>query len=121
MSRNRFQAIIQFLHCNNNETAVPHDQPGYDPLHKISPVIDILNQTFAENYRLNQDVCVDESSRVVGFKGRHQLKQYLSNKKAHKWGIKLWVLAESYTGYTHQIKVYKGRRNEARSENGGTK
>ncbi|CAG2252077.1 unnamed protein product [Mytilus edulis] len=116
MSRNRFQAILQFLHCNNNETAVPHDQPGYDPLHKISPVIDILNQTFSENYRLNQDVCVDE--RVVGFKGRHQLKQYLSNKKAHKWGIKLWVLAESYTGYTHQIKVYKGRRNEARSENG---
>jgi hypothetical protein len=46
-------------------------------------------------FRLSQDVCVDE--RVVGFKGRHQLKQYLSNKKTHRWGIKLWVLAESST------------------------
>jgi len=50
MSRNRFQLILQFLHCNN-ENAVLCDQPGYDPLHKIIPVLDVINQTFARNYR----------------------------------------------------------------------
>lgn len=60
--------------------------------------------------------CVDES--MVGFKGRHQLKQYISNKKARRWGIKLWVLSDSITGYTHHINVYKGRRNERHSPNG---
>jgi hypothetical protein len=59
---------------------------------------------------------VDE--RIVGFKGRHFLKQYISNKKAHRWGAKLFVLAESRTGYTHQVSVYKGRRNTARHPHG---
>lgn len=116
MSRNRFQAILQFLHCSDNLDVPEPGEEGYDPLHKISPVINILNETFGKNYSLNQDVCVDE--RMVGFKGRHQLKQYISNKKAHRWGIKLWVLSDSITGYTHHINVYKGRRNERRSPNG---
>jgi hypothetical protein len=51
MSRNRFQLILQFLHCNNNVDAVPCDQPGYDSLHKIIPVLDVINQTFARDYR----------------------------------------------------------------------
>uniref|UniRef100_A0A8W8NMG7 PiggyBac transposable element-derived protein domain-containing protein n=1 Tax=Magallana gigas TaxID=29159 RepID=A0A8W8NMG7_MAGGI len=44
--------------------------------------------------------------------------QYLSNKKAHGWGIKLWVLSDSIIGYTHHINVNKGRRNERHSPNG---
>ena len=47
---------------------------------------------------------------MVSFKGKHQLKQYVANKKAHQWGMKLWVLSDSNTGYTHQINVYKGRQ-----------
>jgi len=43
---------------------------------------------------------------------------YISNKKAHRWGAKLFVLAESRTGYTHQVSVYKGRRNTARHPHG---
>jgi hypothetical protein len=35
---------------------------------------------------------VDET--MVGFKGRHFLKQYISNKKAHRWDAKLFVMAE---------------------------
>ena len=29
---------------------MPCDQPGYDPLHKITPVLVVINQTFARNY-----------------------------------------------------------------------
>ncbi|CAG2210332.1 unnamed protein product [Mytilus edulis] len=116
MSRNRFQAILRYLHCSDNTTAVPRGQPGYDPLHKINPVVEFFNEVFELNYRLSQNIVVDE--RIVGFKGRHVLKQYISNKKAHRWGAKLFVLAESRTGYTHQINVYKGKRNTERHPNG---
>ena len=51
MSRNRFQAILRYLHCNDNATAVPRGSPGYDSLHKISPVIDFFNETFDNNYK----------------------------------------------------------------------
>jgi hypothetical protein len=51
MSRNRFQSILQFLHCNDNAGAPESGEDGYDPLHKISPVIDILNETFGRNCR----------------------------------------------------------------------
>ena len=40
------------------------------------------------------------------------------NKKAHRWGAKLWVLAESNIGYTHQVSVYKGRINIERHPHG---
>ncbi|XP_046329987.2 piggyBac transposable element-derived protein 3-like [Haliotis rufescens] len=107
MPRNRFQVIMRFLHCNDNSVAVPRGQPDHDPLHKIRPVLDLVNGSFANSHGLAQSVCVDE--RMVGFKGRHHLVQYMANKKAHRWGVKLWILAEAGTGYTHQVRIYKGR------------
>ncbi|KAJ8319548.1 hypothetical protein KUTeg_002896 [Tegillarca granosa] len=71
MRRNRFQNILQCLHCNNNENAVPRGQEGYDTIHKIRPVLNLLNETFSHHYRLGRDVTVDES--LVGFKGRNHL------------------------------------------------
>ncbi|XP_061170531.1 piggyBac transposable element-derived protein 4-like [Saccostrea echinata] len=90
-----------------------------DPNSFIMPDPDFREETGPVSFypgMLNRDVCVDE--RIVGFKGRHQLKQYISNKKAHRWGIKLWVLSDSTSGYTHHLNIYKGRRNERRSPNG---
>ncbi|CAG2247875.1 unnamed protein product [Mytilus edulis] len=58
---------------------------------------------------LGRDICVDE--RIVGFKGRHNIVQYISKKKSHQWGAKIWVLSESDTGYTEQLQLYFGRRN----------
>ena len=48
---------------------------------------------------------------MIGFKGRHFLKQYIANKKAHIWRVKAWVLAESNSGYTHiRSKYIKANR-----------
>ncbi|VDI04490.1 Hypothetical predicted protein [Mytilus galloprovincialis] len=117
MSRNRFQEILRFLHCNDNALAVERGQAGYDPLHKVANIIEeFFNRTFEENYRLSQNVCIDE--RMIGFKGRHFLKQYIANKKAHRWGVKAWVLAESGSGYTHQLELYKGKSNAPRHPDG---
>jgi hypothetical protein len=53
MPRNRFQSIIRYLHCSDNQTVIPRGQAGYDPLHKISPVVDFFNEVFEKNYRLD--------------------------------------------------------------------
>jgi hypothetical protein len=51
MSRSRFQLILIYLHCNDNGTAVEKGHPGFDPLHKVKPVIYFFNRTFEDNYR----------------------------------------------------------------------
>ncbi|CAC5402794.1 unnamed protein product [Mytilus coruscus] len=109
MARDRFLAILSNLHASNNQTALPRDHPQYDPMYKVRPVIDVCNTAFRKNYRLGRDICVDE--RIVGFKGRHNIVQYISKKKSHQWGAKLWVLSESDTGYTEHVQLYYGRRN----------
>ena len=106
-SRNRFQNILRFLHCNDNTQAAPTGSPEYDPGYKIRPVFDISNNTFDRKYNLGRDLMVDES--MVGFKGKTNLVQYMLGKKSHRWGAKLLVLAESDTGYTSQVKLYAGK------------
>ncbi|KAJ8322435.1 hypothetical protein KUTeg_000009 [Tegillarca granosa] len=118
MRRNRFQNILQCLHCNNNENAVPRGQEGYDPIHKIRPVLNLLNETFSHHYRLGRDVTVDES--LVGFKGRNHLVQYMPAKKSHRWGPKFFLLAESDTGYVHQLRLYAGKSQNQRNPQGVT-
>jgi len=48
---------------------------------------------------------IDEA--MVKFKGRVFFRQYMP-KKPTKWGIKVWMLAESKTGYMSNLDVYLG-------------
>ena len=54
-------------------------------------------------------VKIDES--MVKFKGRLSFRQYLPSKPI-KWGVKVWVLAESTTGYISRFQVYTGKEGE---------
>lgn len=107
MTRDRFQSILQCLHANNNTTAVPRGHQNHDPAHKIRRVLDLVNKSFKDKYAAARDLTVDES--MVGHKGRDYIVQYMPAKKAHRWGAKLWVLAESDTGYTLSIDLYAGK------------
>ncbi|KXJ06058.1 PiggyBac transposable element-derived protein 4 [Exaiptasia diaphana] len=61
-------------------------------------------------------VAVDE--RMVKSKHWSGIRQYIKNKPT-KWGIKLWVLADSANGYTYDFDVYIGKNvNGPASENG---
>lgn len=95
MTANRFKKIIENLHCNDNETQAPKSSPNHDKLHKVKPLLDLLNQNVRKVYRPSGVVCVDES--MIPFKGRYVLKQYMP-KKPVKWGYKVWCLCDSYTG-----------------------
>ena len=106
-TRDRFFFILRFLHFNNNENAKKRGEAGYNPLFKVQPILTSLETSFAKYYTPDQNVAIDES--LVGLKNRTSLMQYMPNKKHHRWGIKLWVLAESSTGYVYKLRVYTGK------------
>jgi hypothetical protein len=109
MTRMRFEKLSHYFHLNDNATAVERGQPGYDPLHKIRPLLEALSQTFPQCYVPRKELSIDEA--MVAFKGKSFMKQYLPAKPT-KWGFKVWTLAESHTGYVSRIQVYTGRRAE---------
>ena len=48
---------------------------------------------------------------MIRFKGRLAFRQYMPAKPI-KWGVKVWALAESSTGYLSKFQVYTGRAPE---------
>jgi hypothetical protein len=76
-----------------------------DKLWKIRRFMDLLLHQFQALYEVNGFVSVDES--MVKYKGRLAFRQYLPMKPV-KWGIKVWVMAESNTGYVNNFQVYTG-------------
>ena len=105
MSRDRFCKIQQYLHFNDNTLAAKRDHPLYDKLFKIRPVLDIVDETFRLHYSPSANVSIDE--QMIGTKARLSYIQYLP-KKPKKWGIKVWVLADSSNGYVPAFEVYTG-------------
>ncbi len=57
------------------------------------------------NYKPHREQTIDEA--MIAFKGRLSFKQYLPAKPT-KFGIKVWVRADSHNGYVHQFQVYTG-------------
>ena len=43
MTCERFKAVIGEIHLNFNKTMLPKDDPHYDKLHNIRPLVDDLN------------------------------------------------------------------------------
>ncbi|XP_072000375.1 vomeronasal type-2 receptor 26-like [Engystomops pustulosus] len=65
------------------------DDPNYDRLFKIRPVLTFLEEKFSAVYTPQREISVDES--LMSFKGRVKFRQYLPNKRA-RYGIKLYKL-----------------------------
>ncbi|KAL2095551.1 hypothetical protein ACEWY4_007699 [Coilia grayii] len=103
MSRDRFLAIWRYLHLQNNQAA---DVNRNDKLWKMRWFLNYLTARLQALYEVNGTVAVDES--IIKFKGRLSFRQYLPMKPT-KWGVKVWVMAESSTGYVTNFQVYSGR------------
>lgn len=109
MTRNRFETILKFLHCNDNNL-MPKDNK--DKIYKIRPLSDTLNRRFKDCYKTTRRVSVDES--MILFKGRSTLKQY-NPMKPIKRGYKLWCLADQ-NAYVATFDVYQGKNEELKQE-----
>ena len=101
MSRTRFSALMALLHVVDPGAETPGEK-----LQKVESFIDYFKSRCLGLYQPKQQLAVDE--RMV--KSRHisGIRQYNKDKPT-KWGIKLWVLADSSNGYTVDFNVYIGK------------
>ena len=101
MSRIRFRALMALLHVVDPAT----EETG-DKLLKIGSFIGYFKSRCLSLYQPRQNVAIDE--RMVKSRHRSGIQQYIKDKPT-KWGIKLWVLADSSNGYTVNFDVYIGK------------
>lgn len=98
-SRTRFLQIFWMLHLP--EDTFSQQKPGS----KTKYLSEYIDQKCREHFIPNVKIAIDEST--VGCKGRVQLKCY-NPKKPTKWGLRIYCLCDSETGYVYCHIVYYG-------------
>ena len=105
MPRCRYEKLFQYFHCS-----LPADEVADDKLASVRPLIAVFTENFHRCFAPCQDLSIDEA--IIRYDGRLAWKQY-TPKKPVKWGIKLWCLCDSFTGYCLAFYVYTGAMNDA--------
>ena len=72
MPKMRFFKLDQYFHLWDMSQTPGHDSPGYDPLYKIRPFIELILPLFKANFNPEQDLSVDKA--MISYKG-----QFFSN------------------------------------------
>ena len=103
MSRNRFQAILSFFHVSDNSSFIRSGQPNHDPLHKVRPFYDHLRSTFSQLCYPERNLSIDEA--ICPWRGRLNFRVYMKDKP-HRWGVKLYEISESSSGYVLDFEIY---------------
>ena len=100
MRRDRFEQIRKMLHFTD-----PLLEDSQESLAKLNTFLNSLRETFRANYTPEQHLAVDEYLSL--WKGRLKLKMYIPSKR-ERYGIKIYMLCESDTGYLFDFIVYTG-------------
>nr|XP_027214187.1 piggyBac transposable element-derived protein 4-like [Penaeus vannamei] len=102
MNHDRYTRFLSNIHINDNYNMPNRNNPNYDRLYKIRPLIEHLNKQFQTCYNPSQMQAIDES--MIKFKGRNTIKQYMPQKPT-KRPYKVWVRAGD-SGYVCQAEIY---------------
>jgi len=98
--------LLNNIHVSDNSAAVPRDDPAFDKLRKIRPLLTKMNDLFQNNAAMTYSQSIDEA--MILFKGRSSIRQYMPLKPT-KRGYKVWVRADSKSGYVYQFEIYTGK------------
>ncbi|XP_018020808.1 piggyBac transposable element-derived protein 3-like [Hyalella azteca] len=104
MSRDKFEEIKRYIHFNDNTQQKTRDDPDFDKLFKIRPIIESI-RTNCRKVSQEEHQVVDE--QIIPTKARISLKQY-NPKKPHKWGYKVISQAGS-SGFVYDFEIYTGK------------
>ena len=110
ISRDRFRDIHRFLHFADNSVLLTRDNPSYDHLGKVRPILERLQERFTNMYQPHCENAIDEA--MIPFQGRSSLKQYMPAKPV-KRGIKVWCRVDLHNGNMCEVQVYTGRSERA--------
>ena len=101
MSRDRFRCMLWNIHLSDPGEDAQNERkkgtPGHDKLFRVRPLYDNILSACQAFYHPRSEVAVDE--RMVATKAKTGMTQYMKDKPT-KLGMKLFVLAESSSGYT---------------------
>ena len=75
MPVNQFKLLLGCFHLNDNLTVKPRDDPAYNKLPKVRPLLTIVRDNFLCEYVPSRELSVDEA--MVGFMGQTSIKQYM--------------------------------------------
>ena len=109
MTRNRYEELSRYIHIADRTLNPPRNEDGHDVLHKVRPIINLVNKTWPKSMHLSKNIAIDEA--MVKYKGRCHFLQYLPAKPV-KWGLKVWALCDSSNYYMASMNVYTGKRND---------
>jgi len=110
--------LLRCLHFVSN-TSLPQDiSKAEKSFAKIKPVFEFLINKFSTVYVPNENITVDES--LMLFKGRLAMKQYIPLKRA-RFGLKLYELCESGSGYIWKAMVHTGPSMDLKDSDDGLK
>lgn len=107
MSVWRYKCLMRFLKVNDAKLENPKDK-----LTKVRTLMEFIRRKCMKLYQPYQNISIDE--RMVKNKGRYGFRQYIRDKPT-KWGMKLWVLACSQSGYTYNFDIYLGKNSNSSS------
>ena len=113
MPRDRFNKLCQYFHANNSTLNPPRGTLGplrHDRLHHVRNIIEIVCGNCLEQYKPHQNTSVDEA--MIAFRGRLGFRQYLPAKPT-KYGIKVWMRADSENGYCNEFDIYTGKSDDS--------
>ena len=97
----RFEILNKYFHISD-----PRQENPTDKLTKIQLLISKLENAFQDVYVLGKNISIDEG--LIKFNGRLSFKQNMP-KKTNKFGIKIWMLADSETYFVQRFQVYLGK------------
>ena len=106
ISRERFREITRYLHFVDNTQLPKRGEHNYDRLGKVRPLIQFCLERFLSNFNPHCEQAIDEA--MIPFQGRSAIKQYMPLKPT-KRGFKVWVRADSPTGYFCEFSIYEGQ------------
>ncbi|RUA04709.1 MAG: hypothetical protein DSY43_05900, partial [Gammaproteobacteria bacterium] len=106
MSKNRFEELTCFLHFNDSAQEPARAAPNFDRLYKVRPIINYIKGKLKLNYNPTKNISVDEG--MIPYRGRISFRQYMPAKPT-KYGIKVWMAADSSNGFVLDFNFYLGK------------
>lgn len=100
MPSKEFMQIKKFLSFRDESERKKKGETGYDALFGIRNLANALKEWF-DSVAKTARLCVDEQMCST------KVKHHLGNIWHHKWGIKFFVLCDSY-GHAYRFEIYNG-------------
>ena len=96
---------MQYFHANDC-TQYNRKDPNHNKSFLVWPVSTVAADKCLEAYLPHKERSADEA--MIAFRGRLGFQQYLPAKLT-KYGIKVWVHADSRSGFVNDSDVYVGK------------